>query len=169
VPRTKKPPGQAADPRNGRQAELQVVERSEAPSTPDGLKRDASVALWSSYWSDAISGLVQTAEIALVERWVRNVDRYSVLMAVADAEPMVEGSMGQPKENPAYGLALKLEASIRADEAQLGYGPKNRAALGIAVVAQKASLADLNARYGGGDVGPNSPPEDPRLTVVDSG
>jgi len=125
--------------------------------------------LWTDYWSDVISGFVQQAEVALVVRWVRNVDRYQVLMAVADGSPMVEGSMGQMRENPAYGLALKIESSIRADEAQLGYGPKNRASLGIAVVQQRMSLADMNKRYGGGDDdGHPGEEEDPRLTVVDS-
>lgn len=135
---------------------------------PDGLQRDSSVQLWTDYWSDVISGFVQQAEVALVERWVRNVDRYQVLMAVADESPMVAGSMGQMRENPAYGLALKIESSIRADEAQLGYGPKNRASLGIAVVQQRMSLGDLNDRYGGGDVSPDEEEGDPRLTVVDS-
>lgn len=168
MPRTKKPAGQAVDPRNGQRAELQVVQRSESPPAPAGLQQDSSVQLWNDYWTDVISGFVQQAEIALVERWVRNVDRYQVLMAVGDQSPMVEGSMGQLRENPAYGLALKIESSIRADEAQLGYGPKNRAALGIAVVQQRMSLADMNARYGGGDVSPDEEEDDPRLTVVDS-
>jgi phage terminase small subunit len=169
MPRTKKPPGQAVDPRNGRQVELAMVDRVAAPSVPEGLRRESAVALWRSYWSDVVSGLVQPSEVALVERWVRNIDRYLVLMAVADEEPLVAGSMGQTRENPAYSLALKLEASIRADESQLGYGPKNRAALGIAVVESKRSLADLNAKYGGGDGGDDpGEEEDPRLTVVDS-
>lgn len=167
MPRTKKPAGQAADPRNGRRAELASVERGEAPLVPEGLNRPEAIDLWTHYWDDVLSGLVQESEIALVTRWVRNVNRYMVLMDVADAEPMVEGSMGQKRENPAYGLALKLEASIRADEAQLGYGPKNRAALGLAVVEQKKSLADLNARYGGGH-GREVEDEDPRLAIVDT-
>jgi hypothetical protein len=168
MPRTKKAAGQAVDRRNGRQAELQVAEATALPPVPTGLKRDESVALWSAYWGDAIAGLVQPAEIALVERWVRNVDRYRVLMDVADAEPLVEGSMGQMRANPAYDLALKIEAAITRDEAQLGYGPKNRAALGIAVVQQKASLADLNDRYGGGmDGSHHAEEEDPRLSLAE--
>lgn len=167
MPRTKKPSGQAVDPRNGRQHELAAVERTDPPALPAGLKRESSEQLWLDYWKDTISGLVQASEVALVERWVRNVDRYQVLMTVADAEPLVEGSMGQLRENPAYGLALKIEAAIARDEAQLGYGPKNRAALGIAVVQQKASLAELNNRYGGGgDDQRHQAEEDPRLSVV---
>lgn len=171
MPRTKKPAGQAADPRNGRRTELAAVERTEPPPAPRGLRRKASRELWAAYWNDVLSGLVQESEIALVERWIRNTDRYLVLMDAGDAEPLVLGSMGQLREHPAYGLALKIETSIRADEAQLGYGPKNRASLGIAVVQQRLSLNDLNSRYGGDDGGHHSGEEndeDPRLTVVDS-
>jgi hypothetical protein len=169
MPRTKKPAGQAVDRRNGRQAELHLAEQVTIPPTPTGLKRVEAVALWAAYWGDTIAGLVQPAEIALVERWVRNVDRYRVLMDVADAEPLVEGSMGQMRANPAYDLALKIEAAITRDEAQLGYGPKNRASLGIAVVQQRASLADLNNRYGGGSNGGHDTgeEEDPRLALAE--
>lgn len=171
MPRTKKPAGQAADTRNGRRAELVAVDRPEPPAAPRGLKRKASRDLWAAYWDDVLSGLVQPAEIALVERWIRNVDRYRVLMDAGDAEPLVLGSMGQLRENPAYGLALKIEASIRADEVQLGYGPKNRAALGIAVVQQRLSLDEMNARYGGGGGGHDhegdEDEEDPRLRVIE--
>lgn len=173
MPRTKKPAGQAADTRNGQRAELAVVERAEPPAPPAKLRRKASRDLWAAYWDDVLSGLVQESEIALVERWIRNVDRYRVLMDAGDAEPLVLGSMGQLREHPAYGLALKIEASIRADEMQLGYGPKNRAALGIAVVQQRLSLDEMNARYegGGGDghdhQGDEDEEEDPRLTIID--
>jgi hypothetical protein len=66
-------------------------------------------------------------------------------------------------KNPAFEMALKLETSIRADEAQIGYGPKNRAALGIAVVQQQSSLAEMNKRYG--DTAPDDVEHqaDPRL------
>jgi len=148
-----------------------AVDRPEPPAAPRGLKRKASRDLWQAYWDDVLSGLVQPAEVALVERWIRNVDRYRVLMDAADSEPLVLGSMGQLRENPAYGLALKIETSIRADEVQLGYGPKNRASLGIAVVQQRMSLDDMNARYGGADgrehQGEEEDDEDPRLTVID--
>ncbi|MGH8575597.1 MAG: P27 family phage terminase small subunit [Gammaproteobacteria bacterium] len=174
MPRTKKAAGTTADPRNGRSAELQPVPRARVPNFPGGLrtlKRVSTRELWTAYWNDVISGLVQECEVHLVVRWVRNIDRYRVLMDAGDAEPIVAGSMGQLRENPAYGLALKLEASIRADEAQLGFGPKNRAALGIALVTAKG-LDAMNRRYGGEDAGSDGAPEeeDPRrLTVVEGG
>jgi hypothetical protein len=39
---------------------------------------------------------------------------------------------------------MLLEASIRADEQQLGVGPLNRLRLGLAVSESARSLADLN-------------------------
>jgi P27 family predicted phage terminase small subunit len=149
MPRTKKPAGQAADSRNGTHLELVAVEREDMPCVPTGLKRQTSRDLWRSYWTDVVSGLVHESEAMIVERWVSNVDRYTVLMSIAEETPFETGSQGQTVKHPAWTVALALESSIRADEAQLGYGPKNRAALGIAVVQQQASLAEMNQRYGG--------------------
>jgi hypothetical protein len=174
MPRTKKPAGTTADARNGRSAELQPVARTRVPNFPGGLrslKRVSSRELWTAYWQDVISGLVQECEIHLVVRWVQNVDRYRVLMSTGDAEPIVTGSMGQMRENPAYALAIKLDGLIRADEAQLGFGPKNRAALGIALVTAKG-LDAMNRQFGGEDAGGGDgapDEEDPRLTVIEGG
>lgn len=153
MPRTKKPAGQAIDSRNGRQVEMPTQIRPSIPEMPRGLKRKGSKDLWVAYWSDVVSGLVHESETMIVERWIRNVDRYGGLMDRNDRSPIIElkNSMGEVKDymkNPAFDMALKLEQSIRADEAQIGYGPKNRAALGLAVVQAKASLAEMNQRYG---------------------
>ncbi|MGO1049793.1 hypothetical protein [Crossiella sp. CA198] len=154
MPRTKKPAGQAIDSRNGQRAELIVITGGDTPAktppAPRGMRADA-MKLWRAYWADVIAGVCQPSELWLVRRWISNFNRYQILMSAADAEPMVLGSMGQQRLNPAYDLALKLEASLRADEMQLGYGPKNRAGLGIAVVEQQRTLNDLNAQYGGED------------------
>jgi len=77
----------------------------------------------------------------------RNVDRYYRLLAEADSEPVVAGSTGQPKGNPLYDLALKIEASIKEDEAQLGCGPLNRLRLGVALTESAKSLKELNGLY----------------------
>jgi len=153
MPRTKKPAGQAVDPRNGRTAELTTHERDSMPMLPRGLKRKGSRELWHAYWSDVISGLVHESETMIVERWIRNVDRYNGLMDRADRSPVLymkddEGEVVRVTKHPSFEMAMKLEVSIRADEAQIGYGPKNRAALGIAVVQQQSSLAEMNKRYG---------------------
>jgi hypothetical protein len=95
---------------------------------------------------------VQTpVDRAVLLRWVREMDRYLRLSAEADACPSVRGSQGQPVENPLYGTAYKALAAVQACEKQMGMGALNRSALGIAVITERRSLADMNSRYGGGD------------------
>lgn len=160
MPRTRKPAGQAVDPRNGRRAELVKVvgERFDPPA---GLCEQAT-AQWDAYWDDPIASVHTPADRQLLLRWVKNVDRYWRLITQADLSPVTSNSQGQVA-NPLYGIALKVESSIKADEAQLGIGPKNRAALGIAVIQEQRSLQQMNAEYGGGDEQPPEPSADPRV------
>lgn len=160
MPRAKKPAGQAVDPRNGKRAELAVVPNASSspgtsaarPTPPAGIRAEAR-RLWEAYWDDALSGVVRPSEYALVRRWVANWNRYLIVLGAADDSPFVQGSTGQTVIHPGYKLALQLESSIRADEAQLGWGPKNRTDLGLALTEGQRSLADLNKQYGGGDGG----------------
>lgn len=170
MPRTKKPAGMAVDPRNGRRAELVVVkgERFDPPETVCELAREA----WDAYWDDTVAGVLTPADRALLLRWVTEYDRYLRLMAEADLQPMVRGSQGQPVENPLYGAAHRSLAAVQYCEKQLGMGPLNRSALGIAVITEKKSLADMNARFaGGGDVdgGQVASRPDPRVIEGEAG
>ena len=103
-----------------------------APPMPRGLCRQAQTA-WKGYWADVLSGVMRASDGTLIGRWVRNLDRYHRLLAEADRSPMVSGSTGQPRTNPIYDLAFKIEASIKDDEKQLGIGPLNRLRLGVAL------------------------------------
>ncbi len=85
-------------------------------------------------------------------------------MRAADQNPMTRGSTHNDIANPLYSLGAKLEGEISKIEAQLGIGPKNRAALGIAVLSEKRSLQDLNQVYE--DEGGEGGDEDPRLTII---
>lgn len=169
MPRTRKPAGTAVDPRNGRRAELQLVvgERFDAP---DGLS-DPALAMWNAYWDDTVASVVTVVDRALLVRWVTEYDRYLRTVATADLNPLVEGSQGQMVENPLYKIAYRaLEAAERL-ERQLGIGPLHRSNLGIAVVTERRSLADMNARYGGGHGGDDNagetpkPVQDPRRVI----
>lgn len=167
MPRTKKPAGTTVDKRNGRNVRLRHVggERFDPP----GDLCDQAGQQWDAYWNDPVSQVQTRADRNLLERWIVNVDRYWRLIGEADKQPMTENSQGRVA-NPLYAIALKVEASIKADEAQLGIGPKNRAALGIAVITERRSLADMNSRYGG--AGDDSPAveraeKDPRLQVIE--
>jgi hypothetical protein len=146
MPRHKKAAGTAVDPRNGRKAELLPQPRTEIPPLPRGFKRQATVDRWNAYWADVISGLVNESEEYIVVRWLTNIERYEMLLDKFDKKPEYaefneDGSFKKISTNPALQNAMKLEASIRADEAQLGFGPKNRAALGIAIVQHQQSTA----------------------------
>lgn len=168
MPRTKKAPGTAADSRNGRQVALPGIVRDKVPAQPRGLKHPYSKALWRKYWGDVISNLVAESEIMIVERWIKNVDRYRTLIDRTDDSPTVStytenGELHMIRKNPSFDMAVKIDAMIRLDEAQIGYGPKNRAALGISVIQQAASLAEMNKKYGGNNDAPNAEPTDPRL------
>lgn len=144
----RKPPGTAIDPRNGRRAELVAVPAIERPKPPERLSPQARDQ-WDAYWDDAVSGVLTPADQGLVVRWITETDRYLRLIATADLEPTVRGSQGQPVENPRYATAYRAMAIVQACEKQLGVGPLNRSALGIAVITERKSLADMNAHYGG--------------------
>lgn len=153
MPRHKKAAGTAVDPRNGRKAELLPQPRTEIPPLPRGFRRKATVERWNAYWTDVISGLVNESEEYIVVRWLTNIERYEMLLDKFDTKPEYaefneDGSFKGLRTNPALQSAMKLEASIRADEAQLGFGPKNRAALGIAIVQQQASTAKFHEEQG---------------------
>ena len=136
-----------------------TIAAGKIPAEPANLCAHASGA-WASYWGDVVSGAVREADTPLLLRWITNLDRYQRLIAQADAEPIVAGSTGQKRANPIYDLAFKLEASIKADEQQLGIGPLNRLKLGLAIGEATRSLADLDIEADGAE------DDDPRLTLI---
>jgi len=148
MPRYKKPAGTTVNPRNGRKVELVPKERDKIPTLPLGWANTRKAKWWVSYWSDVVSGLVYPSEEYLVVRWLSNVERYEKLLQSYDEMPEIierdeDGNIEKITPNPALHQAMKLEVSIRADEAQLGVGPRNRAALGIALVRQEADHTKL--------------------------
>jgi len=165
VPRTKKAAGTAVDSRNGRRADLAVVAGTRF-DPPENIS-DETLAFWDTYWDDRVAQVQTPVDKVILTRWITELDRYFKLLRIADAEPIVEGSQGQPVENPAYATAHRSLAAVQYCEKQLGIGPLHRSALGIAVIAEKKSLDDMNRAYGGGtDAGPR-PVEavDPRRVI----
>jgi hypothetical protein len=176
MPRTKKAAGQAVDPRNGRRVELEVARRSSEPDPPAELCEEAR-AQWSAYWADPASMVQAPADRGVALRWISAVDRYWRLIGEADEQPRVRGSTGQLVPNPLYRIAEMALGTIERAEKQLGIGALNRSALGMAVIAERRSLADMNAKYQpegatGDDDRASSEGEetetftDPRLSVI---
>lgn len=155
MPRTKKAAGTAADPRNGRRADL-VVAAGGRIDAPSGLSEPAA-QLWDAYWDDAVSGVHTPVDRGVLLRWITEYDRYLRTITEADRKPIVCGSTGQDVENPLYKIAYRALDAAERCERQMGVGPLHRSNLGIAVIAERKSLQEMNARYGGGD-------DDPRRT-----
>jgi len=165
MPRTKKPAGAAVDRRNGRRAELVKVAGGRI-DPPEGLS-DEALALWGAYWEDAVSGVQTPVDRGVLLRWITEHDRYWRLIAEADCSPLVRGSQGQEVANPLYKIADRALAAAERCEKQLGIGGLNRSNLGIAVISERKSLADMNSRYGGGHADGDHPEvearKDPRV------
>src|SRR6266545_2824988 len=147
MPRTKRPAGQTVDKRNGRKAELAAV-AGQRFDPPSGISGEAS-AVWDAYWADTVSSVGTPVDRALLLRWITETDRYLRTVASADLDPLVEGSQGQLVENPLYKIAYRALEVVEQCEKQMGVGGLNRSNLGIAVLTERRSLAEMNARYGG--------------------
>jgi phage terminase small subunit len=165
MPRTKKPAGTAVRPYNGRRAELLEVAGGRI-DPPTGLS-PAALEIWDAYWNDTVSSVQSPVDRGLLARWITEYDRYLRTVTEADLNPIVTGSTGQQVENPLYKIAYRaLEAAERC-ERQMGVGALNRSNLGIAVISERKSLADMNTRYGGahadGDSTPTPVRADPRV------
>lgn len=166
MPRPKKPPGMAADPRNG--SRLSLVPAASAaldiPSPPDTLGLD-ELTQWRTFWESPQAQLLLETEHVIVRRWVDSLARYRRAIELADANPISTGSQGQDVESPYYKIAHDALKVAERCEAQLGVGPLARMKLGVQVGEASRSLADLNAALMGGDVDDGG--DDPRVIEVD--
>jgi P27 family predicted phage terminase small subunit len=158
----KKATGTAIDSRNGMKVALRPkkLARFEPPA---GLS-DPTKRVWADYWDDPISELATPADRSLLLRWIEMVERYQLFLTLAMKEPEVRGSTGQKQVNGFFNSANQVEGRIAAIEQQLGIGPKNRAALGIAVLSEQKTLSDMNADFEDG--GEDDDEDDPRIKII---
>ena len=166
MPRAKKPAGTAIDPRNGERASLPAVPlaRFPLPRRSDGLKYDLRTQrMWKALFDDvALSSVLSPVDRELVIRWAQAVDDWIKALSSARAAPIGKGSMGQEVASPHFAIAAQAMGVVVECERQIGIGALNRARLGIAILAERASLADLASRFPGDGGGIGDEP-DPRL------
>jgi hypothetical protein len=155
MPRTKKAAGSAVDRRNGRRAELTAVAVAKfALPRRDPAWRLETRRAWAALWDDPVASALTPVDRPVLLRWADSLDRAARSLELADADPIARGSMGQEVASPYYTIANDALRVAEHCEAQLGVGALNRARLGIAILQERSSLADLNARImdgGGGD------------------
>lgn len=110
--------------------------------------------MWGSLWGDErLAAALSPVDRELLVRWAQSVDDWIKATAAAWADPLAKGSMGQSVESPYFGIARNALAEATKCEQQIGIGALNRARLGIAILAEAKSLADLSAAFPG-DAGP---------------
>jgi hypothetical protein len=152
------------DSRNGERASLPAVAlaRFPLPRRSDGLDYDLRTRrMWKALFDDEpLSSVLSPVDRELVVRWAQAVDDNLKALATARDNPISTGSMGQEVESPHFKIAAQAMSVIVECERQIGIGALNRARLGLALLQERASLADLAARFepGGGDE------PDPRLS-----
>ena len=164
MPRAKKPAGTAVDQRNGERAAPSAVPlaRFTLPRRSDGLDYDLRTRrMWKALFDDGpLSSVLSPVDRELVIRWAQAVDDHLKALAEARDHPISKGSMGQEVASPHFAIAAQAMSVIVECERQIGIGALNRARLGIAILAERASLADLASRFDGGGTGEEP---DPRL------
>jgi len=162
MPRTKKPAGAAVDSRNGRRVELATSGAAGPPAINRKALLTRSREMWDSYWADGAAVTQTAADTMFARIWIEGYDDYLRKKAEADKQPLVKESMGQQVANPLYGVAESSLKNAMTAARQLGIGAKNRADLGITLLAEKQALDDVNARYAGLEAADDDSDDDPR-------
>ena len=151
------------DRRNGQQGSQNAavpLGRFTLPRRSDALKYDVRTQrMWRALFDDtALSSVLSPVDRELVIRWAQAVDDWIKALSSARAKPISKGSMGQEVESPHFKIAAQAMSVVVECERQIGIGALNRTRLGLALLQERASLADLAGRFEGGGSEP-----DPRL------
>lgn len=147
MPRPKKAPGTAVDPRNG----IRPIDAVGAPKAvprfdpPRGINAYAR-EVWEEFWQDRQALLLTPSAKVVLIRWIQAISRYDRAIHQADREPLLQGQQTTIM-NPLYRVARDALSVIESCEKQLGIGIMNATNLGMAAIAEKTRLADLNERY----------------------
>jgi len=147
MPRPKKAAGTAVDKRNGIRpidsvGTAKSVARYDPPRGINAYARE----VWEEFWRDRQALLLTPSAKVVLNRWIQAVSRYDHMIKMADREPLLDGRE-TTIVNPRYRIAKDALATITDCEKQLGIGIMNATNLGMAALAEKTKLADLNERY----------------------
>jgi len=102
------------------------------------------VTAWDAFWASDVAGAVDDASMPAIRRLFDLRSRQAAAFSLYDAEPYVVGSTGQPRINPAFDAAMKLETAITALEDRYGLTSKAKVNLGLAFGQAQLTAADLN-------------------------
>jgi len=142
----KKPRSKRQDNRPQR-ADLTVVpvEWADAPVPAEGWRAE-TVEAWADYWRSEVAGASTSVDVPGLRRLFEMRDLQARAFGMYRESPFVEGSQGQPRPNPAFDDAMRLEAACVRLEDRIGLTPKARANLGIAFGQAQLTAAELNRR-----------------------
>jgi hypothetical protein len=169
MPRTKKPAGTAVDARNGRRADplaLGPITVLELPR-PREAYHPRALEAWDGFWSQGVAAAVTSADKMVAWTWIDAFDDSLRKQELADKNPIVEGSQGQPTANPLYAVAAQRLSVALQCARQLGIGGRNRADLGVALFGAAAAGAGDEIWPGPeeGDDDDDGDDDDPRLAA----
>lgn len=130
------------------------------PAPPTGLLA-VHRGEWVRLWESPLASSFADSDLPALERLFQLRDEALRHQRAGKSRPLVPGSQGQEVLNPVLRQRDALLAEIRQLEDRFGLSPRSRLQLGITLLEQHRSLADLNKRYL--EQGPDRPdPRDPR-------
>lgn len=154
MPANRKPRDQLQDRRPERLRGVESVDRPVVSPEPDPGWLPATCERWDTFWrSELATATIDVDRETVVHRLFHYYDQWDRLRDIFDSDPVVEGSTGQPRMNPAGDQLHRIEGHIQRLEQTLGIGPLARHRLGLTVGQARMTALELNrlAMEGGHD------------------
>ena len=134
--------------RDRRKADLEIVpDASGVPAVTPSAPPEWSKKIlgeWVEFWSSGLAETVQATDRPVIERLFGLRNLQAKALRRWERKPYIEGSQGQPVQNPAFAESMTLERQVVALEDRLGLSLKAKANLGIAMGQAKLTAVELN-------------------------
>lgn len=151
MPARKKPSEARQDKRPARVRSLELVPKPKAPPPPAGIQAKAK-RIWADFWAADVAQAVSVpGDLGRLHRWIWLWDEWLRMKKIADEQPFVIGSTGQPVISPATKRMEKIEEQLARAETEFGLTPLARLKLGLTAAQGELTVAQLNAISKGGD------------------